>query len=465
VDPVASPLAAPAAEELAFAGPLRLAALVRARQVTPRELVELALERIARLDPRLNAFRVVLAERALEEADRAGRLVDVGSRPLHGVPVAVKDDVAVAGQVRAMGSAARERPEPVDAELVRRLRAAGAIVVGLTRTPELGLWGFTESAAGGATRNPWDPDRTPGGSSGGSAAAVAAGLVPLATATDGVGSIRIPAALCGLFGLKPQRGRLSTAPRAEVFTGLAVPGVLARGVEDTAFAYEALTGLPWLAAARRPPGRLRIAVSARLPPGIRATVDASVLAAVEETAELLRGLGHDVRRRDPGMSQAMARRVLVRYLAGAAEEARAVEHPERLEPRTRRIARAGVLAGRVLPRARAGEAADAARLTALFAEHDALLCPTVATAAPRVGAWDGRGALATLLGNLARFPFTGAWNHAGVPAASVPAGRDADGLPRAVQLVGPPGSEPLLLSLSRQLEEARPWTHVRPPVS
>ncbi len=465
MDPAAAQPAAPAADELAFAGPLRLAALLRAGEVRPRELVELALRRIERLDPQLGAFRVVLAERALEEADRAERVPEHGVRPLHGVPVAVKDDVAVAGQVLAMGTSAQDRPEEVDAELVRRVRAAGCIVVGLTRTPELTLWGFTETPSGGATRNPWDLDRTPGGSSGGSAAAVAAGLVPLATASDGVGSIRIPAALCGLFGLKPQRGRLPTAPRAEAWNGLSTPGFLTRGVEDAAFAYETLTGLPWLAAARRPPGRLRVAVSTRLPPGIRATVDASVLAAVEETAELLRSLGHHVARHDPQMSQAMARRVVVRYLAGAAEEARSVEHPERLEARTRRIARAGEVAERMLARARAGEAADAARLTALLRDHDVLLTPTVATAPPRIGAWAGRGALATWLGNLARFPYTGAWNHAGVPAASVPAGRDADGLPRAVQLVGPPGGEPLLLSLSRQLEEARPWTDARPPVS
>jgi amidase len=206
-------------------------------------------------------------------------------------------------------------------------------------------------------------------------------------------------------------------------------------------------------------------VSTRVPPGVPGRPDASVVAAVEETASLLSALGHEVSRHDPQTTQAMARRVVVRYLAGAAEEARAVDHPERLEPRTRRMARAGRTAERLLARARAHEAADAARLTALLRDHDVLLTPTVAVPAPRIGAWEGRGALATWLGNVAAFPFTAAWNHAGVPAASVPAGRDAAGLPRAVQLVGPPGGEPLLLSLSRQLEEARPWTHDRPPVS
>src|SRR5436305_7597749 len=189
--------------DLAFAGVARQAALVRGGAVSPRELVEIALERIGRLDRQLNAFRIVFDERALLEADQAGGRARGGDdRPLLGVPIAVKDDMAVAGTPRVRGSNAHGEPEPEDCELVRRLRAAGAIVLGVTRAPELTLWPFTETAHGGCTRNPWSLGHTPGGSSGGSAAAVAAALVPAATASDGAGSIRIPAACCGLLGLQ-----------------------------------------------------------------------------------------------------------------------------------------------------------------------------------------------------------------------------------------------------------------------
>ncbi len=191
---------------LAFAGLTRQAQLVRDGEVSSRELVELSLERIARFDRQLNAFGAVYAERALAESDqpRPG--------PLSGVPIAVKDEMDIEGEITSRGTGAIDTPAPADSEVVRRLRAAGAIIIGKTKMPELGLWPFTESITWGVTRNPWDTDRTPGGSSGGSAAAVAAGLVPAAVAADGAGSIRIPAACCGLFGLKPHSGRVPRAP-------------------------------------------------------------------------------------------------------------------------------------------------------------------------------------------------------------------------------------------------------------
>src|SRR5215213_817382 len=256
--------------ELAFAGVARQAELVRAGEVSPRELVELALERIGRLDRDLNAFRVVFDERALAEADKAGRRTHSADLPLLGVPIAVKDDMAVAGTPRVIGSNAHGPAETDDCELVRLLRAAGAIVIGVARTPELALWPFTETAHGGITRNPWDLNVSPGGSSGGPGAAVAAGLVAASTASDGAGSIRIPAACCGLFGLKTQRGRVPTAPSREVCAGLSVYGFLARTVADTALLYEVATGEPWVAAARREPGKLRIALSTKIPPGVAA---------------------------------------------------------------------------------------------------------------------------------------------------------------------------------------------------
>ncbi|MGI8731027.1 MAG: amidase family protein, partial [Solirubrobacteraceae bacterium] len=208
--------------ELAFGGLSHQAALVRSGDVSPRELVETALERIERLDPLLNAFRAVFAERALAQADAAASGGPHADRPLLGVPIAVKDDTPLAGVARVRGSHGHGGPEHEDARFVALLREAGAIVIGVTRTPELGLWPFTETEQGGATRNPWNLGRTPGGSSGGSAAAVGAALVPAATATDGAGSIRLPAACCGLFGLKAQRDRIATAPLGDIWNGLGV---------------------------------------------------------------------------------------------------------------------------------------------------------------------------------------------------------------------------------------------------
>jgi amidase len=452
--------------DLAFAGVARQAALVRSGEVSPRELVETALERIERLDPELNAFRVVFAERALTEADQAGGRAGAGdaTRPLLGVPIAVKDDTPVAGQVRTLGSNARETVEPADAELVRCLRAAGAIVVGIVRTPELGVWPFTETAAGGITRNPWDPQRTSGGSSGGPATAVAAGLVPASTASDGAGSIRIPAACCGLFGLKTTRGLVSTEPLGEVWNGLSVYGFLARSVADTALLYEVATGEPYVAAAAREPGKLRIALSLKIPPGSSARLHADWRRAAEQTAELLGSLGHEVVERDPKIGQAGIN-TLTRYLAGVHAEVGAVEHPERLERRTRRLARIGALAQRRLGAARAAVAGDGARINAIFDDVDVVLGPTLARSALPVGRYEGRGAAYTLNGALRFVPFNGVWNHLGNPAAAVPAGFDADGLPLSVQLVAAHGGEATLFALSAQLEAARPWADRRPPIS
>src|SRR5690242_9889123 len=253
-------------DEIAFAGAARQAEMVRAGEVSPKELVQLSLDRIARLDPELNSFRKVFAEKAMLEAEQAEARVKGGDeRPLLGVPIAIKDEVDVAGEVNTHGTDGFTEPAKADAEFIRRLREAGAIVVGLTLLPEMAICGFTESATYGVTRNPWNLQRSPAGSSGGSAAAVAAGLVPIASAGDGGGSIRLPAASCGLFGLKPSRGRISLAPLEDGWHGLAVLGCLSRNVLDTALWLDITAGgstepgapplpeRPFVEAAKTPP--------------------------------------------------------------------------------------------------------------------------------------------------------------------------------------------------------------------
>ena len=450
--------------ELAFAGVARQAALVRSGEVSPRELVETALERIARLDPALNAFRSVFSERALLEADQAAGLTNGDDRPLLGVPIAVKDDMCVAGTPRVRGSHAHGAAETEDCELVRMLRAAGAIVIGVTRTPELMLWPFTETAQGGATRNPWDLDRSPGGSSGGSGAAVAAGLVPAATASDGAGSIRIPAACCGLFGLKPQRGRVSTAPLREVWTGLSVYGFLTRTVADSALLYEVASGQPFVEAARAVPGKLRIALSVKIPPGVVARLDGEQRRATHDTAELLRSLGHEVVERDPSYGL-MGRNVITRYLAGVHIEAQTMADRSRLERRTRGMVRMGAASRRLLRRAIAAQDSDAARINTIFEDVDVVLTPTLTAAPLQIGRYEGCGALRTFNASAGFVAFNPVWNHVGNPAAAVPAGFDEAGLPLSVQFGARPGGEATLLSLAAQLEAGRPWAGVRPAVS
>jgi amidase len=458
--------------ELAYAGAARQARLIAAGEVSARELVQATLDRIARLDGRINAFRVVLAERALAEAHQADARRRAGEeRPLLGVPVAIKDDTDVAGELTAMGTVATGTvPAARDAESVARLRAAGAVIVGKTHVPELVMWPFTESASFGATRNPWSLAHTPGGSSGGSGAAVAAGMCGVALGNDGAGSIRIPAAFCGVFGIKPQRGRVPIAGGASAgWHGLNHTGPIARTVADAAlFLDAAADGAPgggFAVAAAREPGRLRIAVSTNMPPGTVARLGGEQRGAVEQTAELLRSLGHEVIEREIDYGAASFLNVLARYLRGIHDEGAAFPHPERFEPRTRAMIRRGALIpDGALARARANEAGLAARIGAVFATADVALLPGPSGPPFRVGALAGRGATVTLNAAAAKVPYYGMLNATGHPACSVPAGFDRDGLPLAIQLVGRPHDEATLLSLAAQMEEARPWADRRPPL-
>jgi amidase len=460
------------ATELAFAGAARQARLIAAGEVSAREAVRAALDRIDRLDGRVNAFRVVLAERALAEADQADARRRAGdARPLLGVPVAIKDDTDLAGEVTAMGTVATgARTAARDAEVVARLRRAGAVIVGKTHVPELMMWPFTESASFGATRNPWSLAHTAGGSSGGSGAAAAAGMCAVAMGHDGAGSIRIPSAFCGLFGLKPQRGRIPVAPGASAgWHGLNHAGPLARTVADAALVLDALgDGAPeggFAGAAAREPGRLRIAVSTKLPPGAVARLGGEQRAAAADIAELLRALGHEVVEREVDYGPGAAVSVLARYLRGIRDEAAALPHPELLERRTRAMARRGtaVPAGAVA-RVRAAEARLAARIQAALSTADVVLLPGPTGPPFRVGSLAGAGADRTLNAAAAKVPFYGPFNATGQPACSVPAGFDRAGLPLAVQLAGRPHDEATLLSLAAQIERARPWADRRPPL-
>jgi amidase len=451
-------------DDLAFAGAAHQAEMVRRGEVSSRELVELYLRRIERFEPELNAFRTVTAERALADADQAdGRRGAGGERALLGVPVAVKDTEAVAGEPTSWGTAAGGGSAQRDNDFVSRLRAAGVVVLGKTNLPELAIMGDTEGPAFGVTRNPWNSDRSPGGSSGGSAAAVAAGLCAAATGSDGVGSIRIPAANCGLVGLKPQRDRISLAPADEHWYGLSVAGFLTRTVADTALLVGATaqTPGPFADAARRAPGRLRIALS--LKPPLPALVDGQVKASVSGVADALRGLGHAVSEQDPAYGRA-ADSATVRYLSGIAQDAARFERPERLQRRTRGFARLGRATRPLLGWSRRAEAEQAARINELFDAFDVLLTPVNARPPMKAAQWEGLSAPLTLAGMAAVHPFTGVWNLTGQPAIAVPGPPSEDGLPIGAQLVGPPGSEERLLSLAGQLEAELGWPERRPPL-
>jgi amidase len=445
-------------DELAFAGVVRQAELVRSDEVSSRELVELYLERIERLDPELNAFRKVMAERALVDAQQADARHGAGDdRSLLGVPIAVKDIEDVTGEVTRFGTNAFTKPATQDSELVRRLRAAGAIVIGKTNTPELAIIGDTEGPAFGITRNPWDTDRSPGGSSGGSAAAVAAGLCAAATASDGAGSIRIPASNCGLVGLKPTRDRIPFSPEGHWY-GLSVGGFEARSVRDSALLMSIGAADDSLAdAAARPAERLRVAVSAR--PLAPTRVHADVKRVVDETAGRLGSLGHEVERSNPPYP--LLPSGVVRFMLGHAQDVdELVERPERLQRRTKGFARMGRTLRPVMGWALSQD--DTERMRPFFERHDVLLTPVAAVPPVRAGEWEGLGAARTLLGLVIAYPFALEWNLTGQPSISVPAGRSEDGLPIGMQLVGRHGEEATLLGLAAQLEAELRWTDRRP---
>jgi amidase len=429
-----------------------------------------ALARIAELDPGLNAFSVVRRD-ALTEAAAVDKTRKADRGALHGVPIAIKEELDVAGCVTTFGGEANSTPAAADSELVRRLREAGAVIVGKTTMPEFGAWPYTESVSRGFTRNPWDPTRSPGGSSGGTAAAVASGMVPVGMGGDGGGSIRIPAACCGLFGLKPQRGRVTTAPHEHLWFALGTVGPLSRTVLDSAIVYDVIRGNletdlyragepgSFVEAAQTEPGRLRVGWSVKpVTRGVRP--DPIHVRAVEDTARLLGELGHDVRQVEPRYPDPTPAFV-PQFFAGIRAEADAVEHYRRLERRTRETYRLGSwVAPRVVDAALRSTERVSAKANRIFDDVEVLLTPAIAHRPPRVGVLDGRGTVGSAMAAMPAIAYAALWNVAGNPAASVPCGTADDGLPVGVQLVGPTDGEGILLSLAAQIEKARPWPTV-----
>jgi len=333
--------------DLCFAGAAQQAQLIRDGEVSARELIDATLRRIDELNPRLNAYRVVFAEQAIEQA--AGidaRPRDERALALLGVPVAIKDDTDVAGELTAWGTSAPGQAKPNDADVVARLRSAGAIIIGKTHVSEMTAWPWTSSKAWGVTRNPWDPDRTPGGSSGGSATATAAGMCGVALGSDGGGSVRYPAALTGLFGLKPQRDRIPLGVQhADGWHGLLTYGSLSRTVADAALFLDAAANPTpsgqFADGLHLPIGALRVAVSFDPPAGSMVRLTAERRLAVERVAKVLDELGHHVIEREIRYTARAMRNTTIRYLAGVHQDVATMAHPDQLERNTRRVARLG----------------------------------------------------------------------------------------------------------------------------
>jgi amidase len=467
--------------ELLFRPATELAALVRGGDVSARELVEATLERIEALQPDLNAFVYTDPDGALAAAEA----VEAGDeRPFAGVPIAVKDTAAVAGMPYTLGSDVFGDFVPGhDAFVVRRLRDAGFVIVGKTNLPEFGILPVTEPRRFGPTRNPWDTQRTPGGSSGGSAAAVASGMVPLAHGSDGGGSIRIPAACCGLVGLKPSRGRVSRGPeQGDDF--LVSDGVLTRTVAETAALLDVLAGYEpgdatwapapeeaFAAAAAREPGRLRIGVTTTA--AIPAPLDPLCERAVRDAAELLGSLGHEVEEiQAPWAGQDLLQvftlvfgtPIAMGLFFGAQVTGR--EPAEDLvEPLSWTIwegIRERTALDYLLARTQLG--AYSRGIVALWDHYDVVLTPALAQRPVPIGEIDScsdepwedfrRSGQFT--------PYTAIFNVTGQPAISLPLFHGEDGLPLAVQLAGKPAGEGQLLALAAQLEAARPWAEGRP---
>ena len=460
-------------DELAFAPALHLAELVRKGEVSPLELAQLYLARIERLNPELNAYVTVDDAAVLASASQQHE------GPFAGVPISIKDLNQTAGLRTTYSTKALAQNVPdADDAVVRRIRDAGFVVLGKTNTPELGTIGMTESELNGPCRNPWDTSRTPGGSSGGAAAATAAGLCPLAQGSDGGGSIRNPASCCGLVGIKPSRGRVSPAPWGSGSLGLGTNGPIARTVRDAAALLDVMAGYepgdffaapeperPFVAEADVDAGRLRIAFTTR--PPIEVPVDETCIEAVLQTAALLAELGHDVREAAPPWDDPELVPHFIRVWQNG--PATAGVDFELLEPINRALAEDAVaISGPELTGSVYRLQAASREIVAFWDDLDVLVTPTLALPPVPIG-WtfeetDGDARLA-FARQLLFTPFTPVFNVTGQPAMSLPLHHTPNGLPIGVQFVGKPFAEATLVRLAAQLEAARPWADYRAPLA
>jgi amidase len=469
--------------DLASLDAIAQAELVRRGELTASELVEAAIERIERVDPTLNAVIRTTFDEARIAA--AGPLPD---GPLAGVPFLVKDIGApMAGVPDTMGSRAlRDHRPATDGPLVARYRAAGLLIVGRTNTPEFGNHSTTEPVLFGPAHNPWDLSLTTGGSSGGSAAAVASGMVPAAHGGDGAGSLRIPASCCGVFGLKPTRGRVSRAPAGEEVGGLNVRHAISRSVRDSAALLDVIAGRvpgdpysappparPFLDEVGRDPGRLRIGWTAT--PAIDTRVDPDCVAAVRDAASLLASLGHEVEEAAPEFDgEVLIGPLVTVWAVGNAEDAAECERilgrplrPDELEDTTWELVELGRSRSAAdLLAAVAAFGAASRRIGSFFERFDAWLTPTLARRPEPLGVLNRSqgGALAWQRMDSSFNPWNPIANITGQPAMSLPLHWTADGLPIGVLVTGRFGDEATLYRLARQLEAARPWAGRRPPV-
>lgn len=439
---------------------------VRAGRRTAADVVTESLARIRENNSDIEAFQVVRGERAIAEAEGVDARADRDSLPLAGVPVAIKDNVPVAGEPMRVGSAASSKaPQSADHPVVERIRAAGGVVVGLTRVPELCVFGATDSVYG-ITRNPWDLARTAGGSSGGSAAAVASGMVPIAHGNDGMGSVRIPAACCGLVGIKPGLGVVPAHLGATDWYAMSENGALATTAADAALLLSVMAGEPGLARILPMGDRLHVAVSFR-PPVAGVAVDPAWAAAADTLASMLRGAGHAVRQDDPlsatdPTANAAAIAGLARWFAGTAADADELD-TSRLEPRVRRHALLGRLVRRTPLMSERLRESWIEHADAFLSEYDVLVTPALAQPPINARRWFSGGWSSTMLANIRYAPFAAPWNVAGMPAIVIPMGvHPQAGTPVAAQVVARRGRESLLLSIAAWVERVRPWQRTAP---
>jgi len=460
------------------------AALVAAKKISPRELVDAAIARIEAGDTAINA----VTQRLFDDA-RATAESDRHHGPFRGVPFLVKDFYCHMAGTATTGSSRLLKDNVIDhdSELMRRYRAAGLITVGKTNTPELVSMGTTEPSWRGATHNPWNLDHTPGGSSGGAAAAVAAGFVAMAHANDGAGSTRIPAACCGLFGLKPSRGRITLGPDVgESIGGITAEHVVTRSVRDSAALLDATSGgLPgdpyvaepprqgFLAATRQPPKRLRIAVSET--PLYAAEMDAECVAAVRRIAKLCADLGHDVVDARPKVDGDAFRSAVETFWPMTVTRALSVLAVQRnctaaslaaeLEPFNQYLFEQGSRRSAIQYLADLSFFQGVTRTFGrFFTDHDVWLTPTLAFVPPRLGYFDAArlGGAEAYRRVIDSFAFTVPANVAGLPSTSLPLATSASGLPIGIQITGRLNDEETLFALSAQLEQAAPWTGLAP---